>query len=608
MDKIKTVKIKNIDGSVSEESYSFSTDAKNVDMNNGLDLQTTMDNLENTIKTLKKKPYHYSTIADMKADTNLKNGDAAIVLGYYNIGDSAGYMVYRIITNNNNFVDDGGKFHRLNNGLFAKLVVDQFVWPEWFGAKGDGTTDDYVALYNCLNSGYKEIHFMRKNYLTRQKIEINNMNGLVIYGNNGIIKNIEPTPTEEADYGHGTLILNNCRYVTIKDLIVNANRTWMDGTYTYKSRPLIGDGGYSTYVAELHKQQNSFSFRDSYSIILENCKAQNCRIGYSFVGCHDIQVMNCSTVNTWADGIAFSTGCTRCYVSGHYCEMVNDDQYSAWGYGEGTGASYIYFDNCHSHNCWGALACFEGAHHCWITNSTSDNCNYTPLKGGAMSNSAHPLGTDHHYENCYIKMAERVQPLSGTTNLQMNIRNGENENKPSLYYKNVTIDATAMLTLYPIDWDRCNELLIENCTFINFKPYIHDCNSVKIVNSSFAVRGSERFVLNGNANVHLANNTITSKSYTGPSLVAIGQDGQSVNQLIDYNNLYEQGNGISHLINYAYVTSVLTTDPNFSIEYWDRVTKLTPLNCIYKVSSTNKSKIATGSLVYNTTTGAVETV
>ena len=39
MDKIKTVKIKNPDGSVSEETYTISADARNVDMDNGKDLQ-----------------------------------------------------------------------------------------------------------------------------------------------------------------------------------------------------------------------------------------------------------------------------------------------------------------------------------------------------------------------------------------------------------------------------------------------------------------------------------------------------------------------------------------------------------------------------------------
>lgn len=46
MDKIKTVKIKNPDGSVSEETYTISVDARNVDMTNGKDLQETIGDID----------------------------------------------------------------------------------------------------------------------------------------------------------------------------------------------------------------------------------------------------------------------------------------------------------------------------------------------------------------------------------------------------------------------------------------------------------------------------------------------------------------------------------------------------------------------------------
>lgn len=46
MDKIKTVKIKNPDGSISEESYTISVDARNVDMDNGKDLQETIGTID----------------------------------------------------------------------------------------------------------------------------------------------------------------------------------------------------------------------------------------------------------------------------------------------------------------------------------------------------------------------------------------------------------------------------------------------------------------------------------------------------------------------------------------------------------------------------------
>ena len=46
MDKIKTVKIKKPDGSISEEVYTISVDAKDVDMKNGKDLQDTIGNID----------------------------------------------------------------------------------------------------------------------------------------------------------------------------------------------------------------------------------------------------------------------------------------------------------------------------------------------------------------------------------------------------------------------------------------------------------------------------------------------------------------------------------------------------------------------------------
>ena len=46
MDKIKSVKIKNEDGTISEESYIFASDAKNVDMENGKDVQLTIGDID----------------------------------------------------------------------------------------------------------------------------------------------------------------------------------------------------------------------------------------------------------------------------------------------------------------------------------------------------------------------------------------------------------------------------------------------------------------------------------------------------------------------------------------------------------------------------------
>lgn len=166
MDKIKTVKIKNEDGTVSEESYSISVDATNVDMSNGKDLQDTvgnididedgniasqLDNLNNNVNDLnndiKKKVYYFNTIADMKA-ASLKDNDMVITLGYYEPNDGGG-AEYKIV--NGQYTDDGGSYHKINNNLFAELILKDVTKPEIFGAKRDGQTDDSIAFQNAVN-------------------------------------------------------------------------------------------------------------------------------------------------------------------------------------------------------------------------------------------------------------------------------------------------------------------------------------------------------------------------------------------------------------------------------------------------------------------------
>lgn len=68
-----------------------------------------------------KKPYYYNTVADMKSDKSLKQGDMAVTLGYYSINDGGGSEY--IIVDDNTLVDDGGSIHKLVNGLRAELVI-----------------------------------------------------------------------------------------------------------------------------------------------------------------------------------------------------------------------------------------------------------------------------------------------------------------------------------------------------------------------------------------------------------------------------------------------------------------------------------------------------
>lgn len=167
MDKIKTIKVKNEDGSISEESYSIAADALNIDMVNGKNVQETIgtidvdkdgdiaaqlnkkinksdiiDNLDSSDNNkvlsakqgkvlgdvvtvlntnINKKIYYFNTVADMKANEDLVAGDTCQTLGYHSVNDG-GAGLYQII-NDNTLVDDRINVHELANHLKAKLIT-----------------------------------------------------------------------------------------------------------------------------------------------------------------------------------------------------------------------------------------------------------------------------------------------------------------------------------------------------------------------------------------------------------------------------------------------------------------------------------------------------
>lgn len=109
MDKLKYIKLENEDGSYSD-SIPIGAEASNVDVDG-----------ESVATKLNKKPYCYDTVADMKADTNLTNGQKAYCFGYDTIGDIGASYYY---ISNEKLTANNLTIIKLDNGLYAKLVYD----------------------------------------------------------------------------------------------------------------------------------------------------------------------------------------------------------------------------------------------------------------------------------------------------------------------------------------------------------------------------------------------------------------------------------------------------------------------------------------------------
>ncbi|WP_017260060.1 hypothetical protein [Pedobacter arcticus] len=104
----------------------------------------------------------FGSVAEMKEDNSLKEGDQAHTSGFYDAGDGGG-AAYLIIKTKEKV--DEGELISLNNGLTAKLINVAQVNYRVFGAKSDGKSDDGVQI--------RKAH----NYANKNNLPVSNLSG-----------------------------------------------------------------------------------------------------------------------------------------------------------------------------------------------------------------------------------------------------------------------------------------------------------------------------------------------------------------------------------------------------------------------------------------------
>lgn len=165
---------------------------------------------------------HYDTMADVIADTDLIENDCVTTLGYYAINDGGAgvYIIY-----------DESKLHadethttvkiKLNNGLYAELVVSHCVNVRQCGAYGDGTHDDTNAINSAIATKFP-VYIPTGTYLITTMLTItgkavifgdgeedsviyaDGCNGLLITGANNSVSNLKISGNNikaKSDYG-----------------------------------------------------------------------------------------------------------------------------------------------------------------------------------------------------------------------------------------------------------------------------------------------------------------------------------------------------------------------------------------------------------------------
>lgn len=115
----------------------------------------------------------------------LKVGDVVELNGYYTAGDGANHK--RIIAN-----EDDGSGVQLNNGLWANIVHNGEVNVSWFGAKGDGVSDEielFKKVFNYISENNVRLYLQKeKHYILNDVIKVLNFKtNLDIDGQNSIL-------------------------------------------------------------------------------------------------------------------------------------------------------------------------------------------------------------------------------------------------------------------------------------------------------------------------------------------------------------------------------------------------------------------------------------
>ena len=120
------------------------------------------------------KPKQVANVEILK-NVNAKVDEVYEVLGYYSFDDGANHK--RKIAR-----EDDGSGVQLTNGLWANIVHDGEVNVSWFGAKGDGVTDDLIyinkALSLCNNLEKLKIKFNKCNYYVTSVLTPITFNGI----------------------------------------------------------------------------------------------------------------------------------------------------------------------------------------------------------------------------------------------------------------------------------------------------------------------------------------------------------------------------------------------------------------------------------------------
>lgn len=158
--------------------------------------------LQNVVTKSNTALLYFDTVNDLKDSTILEYGN------YVTVGENGGvYMV------NNTATDTSIP---LEKGLYANLTYLTFVYPEQFGAKGDGTTDDTAAFIKALATGLPIVMMYNKTYVISSSLTLSSGQVLKGYGVSSKSTGYEVSTIKFTGTGYCLILNQSCHLANFR--------------------------------------------------------------------------------------------------------------------------------------------------------------------------------------------------------------------------------------------------------------------------------------------------------------------------------------------------------------------------------------------------------
>ena len=458
----------------------------------------------------------FNNVAEMKASNKIKAGYTLKTQGFYVAGDGGGAN-YLVTDNTEEAEIDEAYIISLKKGLYAKLLIQDYVNIKQLGVKGVEETDTTEIIQKILaNNNIKEVYFPEGIYIIRDSINVNR--AIKIRGENR----------------ENTIIVS-------KDLLSYVTNAFIWSILITGSNIKFENIQLQQNITDTENKGLILGFKNARDVVFKNCFIYQNEQDVGYVD------LNTNNQNITFENCKFKTTIKTKSTKGTGCVMVRE------GYTEKV-TENIYFNNCifdhesadESLGVWDWLGTVKNV---YINNCTFNDANGTSIsqhfmtlnlkdksvflnnctinRSGDNAFSIVKGGYGSNISNCIfnLNLSSLINGcFIGSPNINNCIIKNSNLNKLLDFNQLVDTDSPKAIN------EGCN---LNNCKINGFRNFNHG----KIFNSILDMQSDNVFDLVVGAEIELNNCTISNakcQTFTNKP--------DSVNSLFKLINCTIQGN------------------------------------------------------------------